>query len=234
MRITSVVLIVIIISLLFTNKCSKDNSESFKKRLQNELIKNDKLTLDKEGIYRKYVSDSLTKKQLNKKVRDLEIKVKNPIIVEKIVLRPVDVSKKPDTVFIEGKNIKITDYYPSKQDAFLRYNFLKNNNSEVSKFTFIKDLNIDLVIVETDLGILEAKIKAPNFIKLGNVEIDMLPNKIKQKSKKFGFLIGAGLDKNKNKEMGITVNTGLRYNKTYLQIQATTNQSIGISLTKEF
>jgi hypothetical protein len=62
----------------------------------------------------------------------------------------------------------------------------------------------------------------------------MLPNKIKQKSKKFGFLIGAGLDKNKNKEMGITVNTGLRYNKTYLQIQATTNQSIGISLTKEF
>jgi len=107
-----------IISLLFLifilNRCKSNEISHINYNLHKALIKNDKLRLDKDGVYKKYVADSLTKKELNKKVRDLEIKVKKPIIVEKIVFRNRDVKKIPDTVYIKKDTVKIVDYYPSK------------------------------------------------------------------------------------------------------------------------
>ncbi len=227
--------IIILVCLIFIlNKCKSNEISELKSDIHKSIIKNDKLRLDKDGIYKKYVSDSLTKKQLNKKVRDLEIKVKKPIIVEKIVFRNRDIKKTPDTVYIKKDTVKIVDYYPSKLNPFIQYIFNKEKDSVYSEFKFLKDVEINVVINETDLGVYESNIKAPDFIKISNVDINMLPNKKIDKVKNFGFILGAGYQKDKYKNSNLTLNTGIRYKKTYLQVQATTNQSIGISLSKEF
>ena len=230
---SKIAILILVTSLVLTSKCKNNEIDKLKTSIHKNLLKNDKLRLEKDGIYKKFVSDSLTKKELKKKVRDLEIKVKNPIIAQNISFRPTNIKKIPDTVYIEKGDIIIKDYYPSKEEAFIEYIFTKRKDSIKSNFNFLEDVDINLVINETKLGVFESNIKAPNFIKLNEVEINMLPKQTVNKVKNFGFLLGAGLQKNTNNS-SIILNTGVRYKKTYLQLQATTNQSIGFNITKEF
>lgn len=230
---TYIIIGILIVSLFILNKCKNTDIEKLKTDAHKTLLKSDKLRLEKKGIYKKYVTDSLTKKELKDKVRDLQIKVKNPIIVEKIVFVPKYVKKQADTVYIKGDTVKIVDYYPKKQDAFLRYTFLKVKDSSESEFKFLKKIKLDLVINQLESGVMEANIKSNDFVKIDKVSVNMLPKEKKEKTKSLGFLLGAGFENNNNSK-GLILNTGLRYKKTYLQVQATTNQSIGVSLTKEF
>lgn len=231
---TYIIIGVLIVSLFTMNKCKNTDIEKLKADAHKTLLKSDKLRLEKNGIYKKYVTDSLTKKELKDKVRDLQIKVKNPIIVEKLIFRPKYIKKKTDTIYTKGDTIKIIDYYPKKQEPFLRYTLLKVKDSSESEFKFLKKIKLELVVNQLESGLMEASVKSNDFIEIDKVSVNMLPKQKKDKVNNLGFLLGAGFESNIDNKKGLILNTGLRYKKTYLHLQATTNQSIGVSLIKEF
>lgn len=239
MKINTTLILVIIILLLIGAgfvgyNYMQDKVEDAQTELRVAKIKADSLRKE-NGIYKKLVGDTSSMRELKRLVKDLQIKVENPIIVERIVMQPADTVKEIDSIFInEGKAI-ITDFYPNKDNYFVRYQneFTLENPKGTSTWKF-SELPIDIVIGEKDDGTFEANLKAPDFIKVGKLDISGLALKPEKKDN-FGILLGAGVGKDfGTQENYLEVGGGVRLNKFYIDIEGNTNKQADIGLRFEF
>lgn len=236
LKVTHIIILILVAVIIILSKCSSNKIEGLRADINKTKIKNDSLRKDKDGVYKKYVADSITKKELKKKVKELEIKANKPLIVERVVFKPMDIEKEPEVISHTGDTLMVTDYYPKKEDYFIRYDLqIKDSTYSKSKFSF-SDIKVGIVVDEVEDGLYETKIKAPDFIKVGSVDVHMLPETTQElKPDNFGFLLGAGIGQDYlNNTKYLKLGTGIRFKKTYLQIQATTNQSVDLTLTYEF
>jgi len=236
-NITLIVLIIIIFSTgFFISKHFSDlKQQKLRRELSKERIKNDTLVQLSPTTYRKLVADTLTQRQLRKKVKELEIELKDPKIVEVIKFVPRTIENKVvDTVFIKDSLVNITDYYPNKKDYFVKYTATINTITQnaVSNWDF-NPQEFKLGLGLNNKGMYEVITEVPEFIKITNIDVQSLPLE-KSKKDNFGFLIGAGYGTNINtSEDFISLQSGIRYKKAYLLMSLTTNETINLGLTFE-
>lgn len=212
------------------------------KKLEKVNIENRKLKISKDklkkvanGHYTKLVADTLTKNQLRKEVEDLKIKVKDGVIVEKIVLVPVEVEKEVDSLKITKDSLTIIDYYPKKNDWFTRYEAIVSfkDSTSLGKFTF-GELPISLVISQQEDGTFKSDLKAPDFITISKLNVLALPLTPK-KEDNFGFLAGGKVNRNfENGNLGYEIIGGFRFKKVNVITSVNSNQEFGIGTLIEF
>ena len=230
-----IVLILFFISGFFVSKYFSDRAkEEIKRELRIERIKNDSIKKIADGHYSRLVADTLTKRQLKKRVKELEFKIENPIEAGIIVL---DFKTTDTNTQAEKKDslIKIIDYYPSKEDPFIIYNASINTlDYNVRGMFQIKSLELLTARGLNKDGTTSFEIKTPKFATVSSLDIQKKETYQPRRSN-FGYLLGgqAVMDYNTN-EIHAGVNFGVRYKKTYLTIGTTTNNTIQTGLTFEF
>lgn len=212
----------------------KPRQQKVQAELRKEKIKNDTLNKIKDGYYTKLVADTLTIKQLRKKVDSLGIEAKNPKYVEVIKLVPKEVIKPVDNVSIKDSMLTLEDSYPDKTNPFIRYTSLINLNTKKGEgqFTFPNALEINIAAEEQQDGTYKIHSKVPEWVKIKSLDVQSLP-KQQEKRDNFGFLLGVdyttdfdGLRK------GVKPNAYLRFNKVYIGggISTLGNGSIGFKI----
>lgn len=230
-----IVLILLFMSGFFVSKHFSDKSkEKIKRELRIERIKNDSIKKVAEGHYSKLIADTLTKKQLKKRVKELEFKIENPIETGLIVLDFDE--KETNTKGVKKDSIiKIEDYYPSKENPFIIYNASISTFDYTTRGIFqIKNLELLTAKGTNKDGTTSFGLKVPKYITVSSLDIQS-KNNYQPKRSNFGYLLGGQLlmDYNTN-EVHAGVNFGVRYKKTYLTIGTTTNKTIQTGLTFEF
>ena len=219
------------VSKYFSDK--KENKEI--QKLRTQIVRNDKLVKIDSTTYKKLVADTLTKKQLKQKIDSLEIEVKEPEVVQEIVFVPKEAKTKVDTVLVKDTTVNIVDFYPRKENYFIKYSSTINTlkQTATSDWSF-KPKKISLAIGLDDNGMYEVKTKVPEFINISSIDVQTQPKKVISKDN-FGYLIGGGYGLNLGNEKNyLTLNTGIRYKKTYLLLNVGTNETVSAGLTIEF
>ena len=237
-NITIIVLIIIIFltGFFISKHFSQKKIDKAQRELKIEKIRNDTLVQLDSVTYKKLLADTLTKRQLRKKVKELEIELKDPKIVEVIKFVPKEIIKKEvNTVIVKDSIVNIVDYYPQKENYFIKYSSTINTLKQkaLSDWEFSPQ-EISLGIGVNDKGMYEVITKVPEFIKITSIDVQSLPQPTDKKDN-FGFLVGGGYGKelNTDKEF-FNLNSGIRYKKTYLILNIATNETINIGLTFEF
>ena len=234
---TLIIIVIFFIAGFFISKHFSNKKENEKiVELKKQIIKNDNLVKIDSTTYKKLVADTLTKKQLKQKIDSLKIKVKEPKVVEEIVFVPKEVVKKEvDTVVVKDSTVNIVDFYPQKENYFIKYSSTINTlKKEATSDWNFKPKKISLAIGLDKNGMYEVKTKVPEFIKITSIDVQTEPKKVINNDN-FGYLIGAGYGTNLNTEESyLNINTGIRYKNTYLLINVGTNNTINGGLTFEF
>lgn len=241
MKFNSTLILVILILLLLGGgfigyNYMNNKVEDARIDLRKERIKNDTLQILADGQARKLVADTLTKKQLRKKVDSLQIAYDGkPVTITQIVVTPKDSKKEIDSIIIGNEEIKVVDFYPQKDNYFVKYSNTINTLTKEgnSNWKFGK-INLDLLITQKKDGTYEANMKAPAFIAINSLDVQSQPiDPIV--SDNFGVLLGAGY----GRDFGLgtdylRVDGGIRFKKTYLMIGGNTNKQADIGLKYEF
>jgi len=201
-----------------------------------EILRNDKLKQISETQYQKLVADSLTQRELNKLVAELNLKLDaKPKIIEKIVFVPKEIEKPIDSVIVEGDSIHIIDHYPQKENYFVRYSnkLSLSEQSGIGKFEF-NPFNVNIVISQRDDFVFQADVQVPPWLTVGSVDIQATPL-IQPKIGNFGFTLGAGAGTEflTGEGYGRLVG-GLRFRRTYLDLGVNTNLSGDAVIKFEF
>lgn len=203
-----VIIVALILGLLFTiNKCS---TELEKQKIE-YLIKTDTLKQINETQYKKLIADTLTERELRKRIKELEIEaIKNPKIVTEIKWKIKDGEKVVDTVLLpyEGKPLYVSDYYPNKENPFVNYT-LKDT---VGKFKFYP-AKIDIVVSENKNGTWQVDTKVPPYIEITEIKAVGQKRPIIQKTTP--FYIGGGVTKQLDK-YPLSVLGGFRVKRTII------------------
>lgn len=200
-----------------------------------EVLKSDKLEKINETQYRKLVADTATIKELRGIVDNLGIKLtEKPKVVEVVKLVPVEVNKPIDGVIVKEDSVSITDYYPKEENYFAKYtnNFNLNTKEGLSKWSF-NPVTMSIVLSQREDGIWQSDVKVPDFIEVSDVDIVATPLEIYKNN--FGWILGAsyGKDFNKDSEF-IRISGGFRYKKTYIDIGASSNETVDFGVKFEF
>lgn len=202
--------------------------------LRTEIIKSSKLEKIKDGYYTKLVADTLKDKELNKLVDSLKIQVKNPVIVERIVVRPKDSKSEITDISVSDSIVEFTDYYPSKEDPYIKYHASLNTftNKYVGAFRF-KKIPITVTIGKEG-SLSKANIIVPDFMEVESYDFQST-SLIETKPDNFGWLAGVGYyNRLPSLDQGVEVLGGLRYKKVYVLGSVQTNATIGIKSLIEF
>lgn len=230
-----IVLILFFVSGFFvSNHFAKIKKEDLKRELRIERIKNDSIKKVAEGHYSKLVADTLTKRQLRAKIKELEFEIDNPTEVGNISL---SFDKKETKTKVEKKDsvIKLEDHYPNKKEPFITYSATINKYTNESRGLFvIRDLELITARGLNLDGTTRFDIKVPEFSTVRTLNIQSLDTYQSRRSN-FAYLMGgqAVYDYNTN-EIHAGVNFGLRHKKTYLTVGTATNGTINTGLTFEF
>jgi hypothetical protein len=225
---------------LYINNCThKNETEALKAELHKNELRNDVLKKISVTQYEKMVADTVTKRDLMKLIKDLEIKVDNPKIITRIEYKQRDVEKPIDGIIVKDNTVNIEDYYPSKEKQTLKYTAIVDvvKQKGIGKFEF-KPQTVDLVFSETTKGFWKATLKTDSeFVELGNVDVQALPSAINTEDKKnnWGTLGGLKYNTNSNNSnQNIEVMGGFRYKKVNVIGSANTNSQLGVGLILEF
>lgn len=228
----------IVLLLLAVFKLTQSHYESkleaVNEELRTEIIRTSKLEKIKDGYYTKLVADTLKLEELTYLVDSLKVEVKNPIIVERIVVRPKDSSNEIKEVLINDSIIEFTDYYPSKEDPYIKYHASLNTFTKkyIGSFRF-KKIPITVVIDEKG-GLSKSSILVPEFMEVESYDFQSV-KLTKTKPDNFGWLAGVGYyNRLSSIDQGVEVLGGLRYKKVYVLGSVQTNTTIGIKSLIEF
>lgn len=216
--------------LLFQKNRATAKMEQAQRELKMEKIRGDALEQVSSGYYRKLLADTLTKKELKKLAEEIvELKGRKPISITKTIIQPIEVSKNTDIVEVNNDSIYIEDYYPSRENSFLKYtNRLSIENEKgFSKFKF-DTISLKQVVTRKDDGLYQIDFVGPEFLEVKSLNIQTEPiDKEEDKKDNFGTLLGVNYGKNvvDDREF-IGVNAYLRIRKFYIGIGATSNSDI--------
>lgn len=228
--------IIAFVSFNITKSIYQGKVYKAKRELKNYKIKSDSLTEVADNQYRKLVADTLTKRQLLKKIDSLKIEVDNPIVVTEIEYR----FKEKET---EGQieqtdsTMTVTDYYPNKESPFVTYqsNIDKIKETFRGNFSF-NTIKVDLVFSKNKDGIYQLDSKLPDFITLNSLDIQSEPLDKSFTDKKM-LTPFAGLKYNHsftNQDPSLEAIVGLRYRKINLIGSLNTNSYLGLGFLIDF
>lgn len=216
-------LLVAVVMLWFQRDQARKETFRTTQELRKKIISADKLEKLSEGYYQKLIADTLTKKQLNKLAADIiELKNREPISVTTTIIKPVEVIKETDDISVKEDSVFIEDYYPEKENSFLKYtNRLSLSSLKgVSKFKF-DSIKLQQVVTKKENGLYQVDFKGPEFLELQSLDIQTEPIK-ETKRDKIGILLGTNYGKSMNTDTEfIGINAYLRVNKFYAGFGAT-------------
>ncbi len=141
-------------------------------------------------------------------------------------------------------HINVMDYYPDKEDYFVRYEGyvhldLKGakNNSYVPvlarEFSF-RPMDINVVLTEDELGGWNSYVDAPNFIRLKSIQVKSLPaEQYVPTVPRIKMLLGAGIGSIYGQGSYMFLSGGVRYKKFNAVLSAGL-RSTNLSLLWEF
>lgn len=230
-----IIILLLILAGFIGYNVYENKVENLKIDKKSLIIKNDRLDSISKGRYHKLVADTLKMKELEKEKDSLFSEVnKGPKVVTKIETKPVFIEKPIETVDVSDSLIKIEDYYPKKEDFYIKYKARINRltGKETSKWDFNKT-EIDILITENKDGTFSADAKLPDYITLGKLDILTTP-KNKTKDNDFGIIMGVGAGLQFENDNYYSLNPGIRYKKFYLLGSFNTNNSLGVSVGFEF
>lgn len=235
---TILAIIIIIITFVITFKgtswyYSKQNEE-VKTELRKLQIKNSELIEIREGLYTKLVADTLTIRELNKLNDSLNLELKDPKEVVVVKWKYKESISPIDNVEVTDSIVKITDYYPNKEDRFITYSGEVNKNTEsgVGNFKF-ETQELKLGIGQNKDGTYSVNTGVPEYLKITDIDVRSLPIE-KVKSDDFGWLLGASIGKDlKDAENYLKVSAGIRYKKIYLKAGAGSNGTTEVGIDIE-
>jgi hypothetical protein len=228
----------IVLLFFVTKSCYEKEIEKLKAENKKTLLRNDKLVKLNETTYTKYVADSLTKKELQKEVDKLKLKIKNPKILTRIVYVNKDIEKEIDGIVVNDSIIKILDHYPNKENATITYDASLNVITQKgnSKFSF-KEQQLNLVVSQDKNGMWRATLKTPNeYVNINSLDVLTLPSVTEEtKLKNFGWLLGGKynttLDNDRN---NVELLGGFRYKRINVIGSFNTDRQIGAGALFEF
>jgi hypothetical protein len=241
MKINLTLILTVIILLLigvgfFGYNYYEDKLENKSIELRKEKIKNDTLKILTNGQARKLVADTLTIKQLRSKIDSLGIELDGrPELVTDTEIKPKDTIKVTDTLYVNEGVAYIEDYYPTKNNFFLKYTneFKLDNPVGNSKFEW-NSIKIDLAISQNKDGTYEANMKAPDFIQINSLDVEATPID-RVETDDFGILLGAGYGKDFGTGTNyLEVGGGVRFKKFYIDLEGNTNKQADIGIKFEF
>ena len=227
-------LLILLAFFKLTQNYYREEIRAAKQKTKVQLLRNSKLVKVAEGQYEKLVADTLTKNQLKRIVDSLKIKVDNPVIVERIIIKYKDVQTAIEDITVQDSIVQVVDYYPNKSNPYITHRSKVNTLTKkgTGDFSFGK-LPISVVVSEED-GIYKASLKAPDFVELENFDFQATPLEPVEKDN-WGTLLGAGYIQNfTEKTHGIGISGGIRYRKIYLLGTVQTNSTAGLTLLIEF
>ena len=214
----------------YITKCNSDKeTEGLRAELHKNEIKMDTLKKISEDQYEKLVADTVTKRDMAKIIKELEIDVKNPKIITRIEYRQKDVEKPMDNVIVENDSVHIEDYYPSKEKQTLKYTggISLVTKQGKGKFQF-QPQRLDLVISETDKGIWKATLKTDSeFVEVNSLDVHTLPV-AEQKIKNWKYFGGFKYNTTSDKvTQSYEILGGFRYKKLNVLGSMNTNSQLG-------
>lgn len=127
------------------------------------------------------------------------------------------------------------NYYPKKENYFIKHTSKLNikDFKGTSKFDF-NNIKIEGVILEREDGLYDFDLKVPDFIEVGEIDIQSLP-KQQKKIDNWGYLVGVSYGQNLNSQINfINLNTYIRYKKLYIGIEGSTDGSLSGGVKVEF
>lgn len=230
-----ILVIILIFGLIINRWYYKKKIDEERRKYNIELIRNDSLIKVSETQYSKLIADTLTISQLNKKIRQLQIDLKaKPKVITEIEYIPKEIEKEVEVVKVVGDTVKIEDYYPNKENYFVKYDnevSIKDKKG-TSKFSF-RPLKVTSVVSQRNSGLFQVDFKTPEWLEISSVNIQSTPLE-KEKVKNFGILIGAGIgrnfDENKN---NIRIESGIRFKRMYLDLGFNTSNTADLTLKFE-
>jgi hypothetical protein len=221
----------------FITKCNSDRqTEELRAELHKNEIKMDTLRKISDTQYEKLVADTVTKRDMIKILKQMELDIKNPKIITRIEYKQKDVEKDIDHLTVENDSVHIEDYYPSKEKQTLKYTGDVNLTTKKGRGKFeFKPQKLDLVISETDKGMWKATLKTDNeFVEVNSLDVQTLPVTI-EKQKNWKYFCGAKYNTNSNKtNKNYEIIGGFRYKKLNLLGSINTNTQLGIGLMLDF
>lgn len=208
-------------------------------------MKKDTLEKINEGLYRKIISDTMTKQQLmeliKQKTPEVYLQIKDskskPVSSTNIQIKPTE---KKTEVSIHAKDsiVELVSKYPDNKDPFIKHTL--NVVKHVDKYSIqnakweFSELPIDLVVTEERNGIYKTYINGPEWLQVTNVKVNSLPIKT-TKQNNFGVIVGGGLGYQINTQKTfMSANVGIRYKTSYFLGGLQTNKYVTLSYLKEF
>lgn len=232
-------LVLIIIGLIIFGWIAK---QGYDKKLEKAYTDNRTLKINKDELvkvnneqYRKLVGDTLTQKQLNKIVDSLKLKLDaKPTTIIETVFVPVNDSGEIDDVIVSNDSIIIEDYYPKKENYFVKYfaKIIISKENGIGEFSF-NPVELNLVISQREDGIYQLDTKTPNWLLINNINIQSIPLTL-NKIDTFGWIVGGGYGKDYNtSENYLKLSAGFRWKKFYLLGNVLTNKNIDVGINLE-
>ncbi len=174
------------------------------------------------------MADTLTKRQLNNKIDSLvNLKGSIPKSITKTIIQPQKIVKVIDTIYVKNDSIYLEDFYPNKQNPFLKYSavFNTDNKENSSNFEF-QPVTLTHVVSKKEDGLYQIDFKGPEFIDVNSLSVQTEPIE-KTKKDNWGTLIGIEYGKKvESKQDIIRVDAYRRYKKVYFGGGITTSKEI--------
>jgi hypothetical protein len=236
------ILIIILIFIIgfitfnFTKSLYQKKVQKAQRELINYKIKADTLARINENQYRKLLADTLTKRELLKKIDSLKIKADNPIVVTE-VLYEFDKKETEGEIKTTDSTMTFTDYYPDKENPFIKYSAEINKIKNTYKGSFdVKPLSLNLVFSQNKEGVYQLDSKVPDYISISKIDIQSTPLNSVPESKK-AITTFAGLKYNNSflsEDPFIETIVGLRYRRINLIGSLSTNSYLGLGILIDF
>lgn len=231
-------IILTVIALVFWIQKNKAQNETFqaKQEIKRRTIAEDSLLKLSDGYYQKLVADTLTKKELKRLAEDIiELKNRKPVSVTKTIIQPVEIRKETDSVSVTKDSVFIEDFYPGKDNSFLKYtNRLSLTTQQgISNFDF-QSITLTNVVTKKENGLYQVDFKGPEFLELKSLDIQTEPV-IQPVKDNWGTLIGLEYGKNLDSDENIfELNAYQRYKKFYIGGGVSSNKNIKGGFKIEF
>lgn len=234
------ILIIIIILLLgvgalYVHSLKEDIKEAnLSARL--EKLRGDRLEVISTTQARKLVADSLTQRELNRLVKELEIALDaKPKIVWKTEFIIEEVEKEIDGIVVDSTSVAVDDYFPQKEGYFIRYqnriDLLEGKGKSNWSFS---PLTISGVISQRKDDIYTIDFKAPEWLEIASIDVQATPLETPKRDN-FGVLLGGGAGYDfRSQEVYGRLSGDIRFKKFYIGVGAGTNQTVDGGIKIEF
>lgn len=223
------------ILLWIQNTRMKNKLQAAKSEARTYQIEKDALVYLQDGLYKKLVADTLTRKELEKLAKEVvDLKNRKPISITRTIIQPEKIIKETDSIIRKGDSIFIEDYYPQKEDYFLKYtNRLSIENKKGQSNFDWGDIELKQVVSKKPNGLYRVDFKGPDFLKLKSLDIQTEPEKIIEKDR-LGILVGAEYGKNLTTDQQFfEANLYQRINKFYIGGSVNTNLDFSAGIKVE-